>query len=119
MEYNLKHYAHIGDAVWELFVREFVIEKTTNQKQMHNLTTKFVNAGFQAEMMKKLEPFLREEEVEIARRARNLPLTINKKSNPQIHCSATSFETIIGYFYLNNKVRLSEILKILKKELET
>ena len=111
MNTNLKHCAHIGDAVWELFVREHAIKHGSNQKQLHNLTVKFVNAPFQAELMMELEPHLTEEELEIARRARNLPLNVNKKSNPQIHAAATSFETLIGYFYFNNKSRLNEVLE--------
>ena len=31
MKYNLKHYAYIGDAVWEMFIRELVINKTQKQ----------------------------------------------------------------------------------------
>ena len=50
MNYNLKHYAYIGDCVWELFVREIVITKTQKQDVMHKLSTKFVNAQAQADI---------------------------------------------------------------------
>ncbi len=118
MGYNLKHYAHIGDAIWELFIREEVIKHTLNQKQMHNLTTKFVCASFQSEILENLSGFLDDEEKDIARRARNLPITIGKRNNPQTHRNATALEVLTGYFYLNDKKRLGELFAIIKKSLK-
>ena len=117
MEYNLKHYAYIGDCVWELFVRNNVIQKTSVQKQMHKLTTDFVNAASQANFLALIEEKLTETEKEIQKRGRNLKISINKKNNPKIHSLATSFEVLIGYWYLNDKNRLEEMLKFLKDEL--
>ena len=51
MNYNLKHYAYIGDCVWELFIREIVITKTQKQDLMHKFSTKFVNAQAQANIL--------------------------------------------------------------------
>lgn len=117
MEYNLKHYAYIGDCVWELFVRNNIIQKTCIQKQMHRLTTDFVNAASQANFLALIEEKLTETEKEIQKRGRNLKISINKKNNPKIHSLATSFEVLIGYWYLNDKNRLEEMLKFLKDEL--
>ena len=117
MEYNLKHYAHIGDAVWELYVREFVIQKTLHQKDMHKLTTNYVRAEFQANILDSVQDFLNEDEKELVRRARNLPITINKRNNPVIHRCATSFEVLIGFWYLNDKKRLEEFYLNIKKYL--
>ena len=50
-ELSLRNYAHIGDAVWEVFVREFVIQKTSNSKMLHKMTTDRVNATFQKIML--------------------------------------------------------------------
>ena len=118
MNFCLKHYAHIGDAVWELFIREDVIYHTSNQRQMHNLTTKFVNAEFQSEILDKMSDFFTDEENELIRRGRNLPLTVAKRNNPQTHRNATSLEVITGYFYLNDKKRLEEFFKNIKKNLK-
>ena len=114
MEYNLKHYAYIGDAVWELCIRKLAIEKTTKQNVLHKLSTKYVCANFQADAIEAILDKLTPEEKEIQRRGRNLKITINKKSNPKVHSLATSFEVIIGYLYLNNKERFQEILDFLK-----
>ena len=114
MNYNLKHYAYIGDAVWELFIRKLMINKTAKQELMHKLSTKYVCASRQAEIMTEISEYLTEEEAEIQKRGRNLKITINKRNNPAIHALATSFEVLIGYWYLNDKSRLDEILRLLK-----
>ena len=114
MNYNLKHYAYIGDFVWELFIREIIITKTQKQDLMHKYSTKFVNAQAQADILEKIIEDLSQEELEIQKRGRNLKITINKKSNPKIHALATSFEVLIGYWHLNNKERLNEILEKIK-----
>ncbi len=114
MNYNLKHYAYIGDCVWELFVREIIITKTQKQDLMHKMSTKFVNAQAQADILEKIMDELSEQELEIQKRGRNLKITINKKSNPKIHALATSFEVLIGYWYLNDKDRLNEIFEKIK-----
>ena len=118
MQYNLKHYAYIGDCVFELFIRELVIQKTQKQDLMHKLSTKFVNAQAQADILEKIINELSDDELEIQKRGRNLKISINKKSNPKIHSLATSFEVLIGYLYLNNKERLNEIFDLIKENLE-
>ena len=114
MNYNLKHYAYIGDCVFELFIREIIITKTQKQDLMHKLTTKFVNAQAQADILESILEYLSQEELEIQKRGRNLKISINKKSNPKIHALATSFEVLIGYWYLNDKNRLNEIFEKIK-----
>lgn len=116
--FDLKRFAHIGDAVYELFIRENVVFKAKSQNLMHKMTTAFVCAAFQAKMAEFVfENFLNNEEKEIFRRARNLNLTINKKNNPNIHRHATALEVITGYFYLHNKPRLQELFEVIRKKL--
>jgi len=118
MKYNLKHFAYIGDAVWELFVRKLVINKTVHQETMHKLSTKYVCATAQAKIMDEISGLLTEEEAEIQKRGRNLKITINKRNNPAVHALATSFEVLIGYWYLTDSKRLDEILKIIENSLD-
>ncbi len=118
MKYNLKHYSYIGDCVWELYVRNHVINKVQNLKDMHALTTKYVRAEFQADLINKITDKLTENELDIVHRSRNLKMTINKKSNPRIHSLATSFEGLIGYLYLENKERLDEIFKYIEESIK-
>ena len=116
--FDLKRFAHIGDAVYELFVRENVVFKVKSQNIMHKITTSFVCAPFQAKMAEIIyENFLNDDEREIFRRARNLNLTISKKNNPSIHRYATAFEVIIGFLYLNNRPRLEELFEVIKEKM--
>ena len=105
-EFALKNYAHIGDAVWEVFVRDYVIRKTSSSKLLHKLTTDRVNATFQMKMLEFIQNDLTEEENELARRGRNLPIPIGRKNIQHDYRLATAFEVLIGYWYLHNKNRL-------------
>lgn len=112
-ELNLRNYAYLGDAVWELFIREITILKTQNAKELHKITTEKVNAKVQHDFLMKIQNVLTEEELEIMRRGRNLPVPIARKSNQGDYRLATAFEVLIGWWYKNDKARLEEIEKII------
>lgn len=114
-EINLRNYAYLGDAVWELFIRDITVLKTQNAKELHKITTDRVNAKFQNDLLLKIQDFLTHEELEIFRRSRNLPVPVARKSNQAEYRMATAFEALIGWWYSNDKVRLEEIQKILLK----
>ncbi|MCD7878394.1 MAG: hypothetical protein LUG16_00500 [Candidatus Gastranaerophilales bacterium] len=112
---NIKNYAHLGDAVYEVFIREKTIFLTSNLNKLHKYTVHFVNAAFQTELYDKLTPFLSNEELELARRARNIPLSPSRKVDRHLHSTATSLEAVLGYNYLHNKTRYTELCKIMEK----
>jgi len=112
----LRNYAHLGDAVWEVFVREYTIRKTSNAKKLHKITTDRVNATFQKEMLNEVMAKLTEDELELVRRARNLPIPIGRKNIQADYRMATAFEVLIGYWYLNNKKRLDYFYSEIKKQ---
>lgn len=109
-EMNLRNYAYVGDAVWELFIREKTVRLTENAKNLHKITTDKVKASFQAELLHRLEDVLTDEEKEIARRARNLPIPVGRRSNQAEYRQATAFEALIGYWHEHDKERLNFIL---------
>ncbi len=113
-EMGLRHYAYLGDAVWELFVRERTVLKTPNAGKLHKITTEKVKAAFQAYLLDELEPQLTGEEKEIARRGRNLPIPVGRRSNQAEYRLATAFETLIGWWYQNDKNRLNNVLQMLE-----
>lgn len=112
---SLRNYAHIGDAVWEVFVREYTIYKTSNAKALHKITTDRVNASFQKEMLDLIITELTEEETETVRRARNLPIPVGRKNIQAIYRQATAFEVLIGFWYLHDKERLNYFYSIFKQ----
>ena len=113
-ELNIKNYAHIGDAVYEVFVRERTILMTSNLKRLHQLTVGFVNAKFQTELLEKLMPSLTEQEIDLARRARNIPTSSSRRIDRALHSSATSLEVVLGYNYVHNKERFSELCSLME-----
>ena len=105
-KFVLRNYAHIGDAVWEVFVRNYTITKTSNAKLLHKITTDRVNATFQKDLLLLISNDLTEDENELARRARNLPIPVGRKHIQATYRQSTAFEVLIGYWYLHNKERL-------------
>ncbi len=107
-------WAYIGDAIYELYVRKYLIE-TTNLKpnKLHKEAIKFVKAGAQAELLNKLQDILTEEEKEIVRRGRNVQNHhLPKNAAPTDYMYSTAFEGLIGYLYLSKQEeRLNEILE--------
>ena len=111
---NIRNLAHLGDSVYELFIREYTITLTQNIQKLHKLTVSFVNAEFQANLLDKIEPDLNEKEADIVRRGRNLAVTTSKRINHKTHRIATAFEALLGFLYLYDKARLEEILLKIK-----
>lgn len=103
----LRNYAHIGDAVWEVFVRDYTILQTSNSKLLHKITTDRVKASFQKDMLEFIMPDLTEEEQELARRGRNLSIPVARRSIQHEYRPATAFEVLIGFWYLHDKDRLN------------
>ena len=108
---DLRNYAYLGDAVWELFIREKTITLTNNAKKLHEITTANVKASYQAELLHELEENLTDEEKDLVRRSRNLPVPIARRSNQSEYRHATAFEVLIGWWYSEDKQRLDEIIK--------
>ena len=65
--------AYVGDGVYELFVREFIVSKgNCPVKKLHSRAVEFVRCEFQAKMINEvLMPLFTEEETEIYLRGRN------------------------------------------------
>lgn len=107
-------WAYVGDAVYELYIRTKLVN-TTNLKphKLHIESIKYVKAGAQANLLKKIYKNLTEEEQEIVRRSRNTQNHhLPKNSNVREYMYSTAFEGLIGYLYLTKQNnRIKEILK--------
>ncbi len=122
---NPQSLAFVGDAVFSLYIRQrIVLDEEVNVNLQHKLTTNFVKASGQSEIISKISKMLTEEETKIFKRARNYK-TNNIAKNAKVidYKRATGFEALIGYLYLiGNQPRLDEILNVgydtIHKELE-
>lgn len=114
IQYSPLVWAYMGDAVYEAFVREHVINQgLCKNGLLHKKSVKFVSAKAQCSILKELEEFLTEEEKDIVRRGRNAnPHSTAKNADIVEYKYATGFEALIGFLHLSEqKERLSEILK--------
>ncbi|MDT8715795.1 Mini-ribonuclease 3 [Clostridium sp. 19966] len=109
--------AFIGDAVYEIMVREYLVIKNNNLSahKLHLLAVSYVKAHSQNEIMKKLQDILSEEEQNIFKRGRNAKSpTVPKNANVSEYRGATGFEALIGYLYvIGNSDRLKEFMNII------
>lgn len=106
-------WAYIGDAVYELFVRNHLVTGGPAKTQsLHKQAVKRVRASFQAGLAAKLEPCLTAEELDILRRGRNVKSGHTPAaSDPITYRHSTAFEALIGYLYLKgHQTRLMELL---------
>ena len=107
--------AYIGDAIYEVKVREYLINKGI--RKVNNLQKEaknYVSAKSQSEILNKMieNNFLEDKEIEIVKHARNYK-SVSKPKNTDIltYKYATGLECLIGYLYLNkNLERLNQIL---------
>ncbi len=108
--------AYLGDAIYELYVRMFYLLPLQRAETYHRLVVGQVRAETQALHLRSLTPHLRDTELEIVRRGRNAATGRPKRLDPEIYQQATSLETLIGYLYLTDYQRLTELLEILHLE---
>jgi len=106
-------WAYIGDAVYELYIRTKLVNKTRlKPHKLHIESIKYVKAKAQADILKQIMEELSDSEKEIVRRARNTENHhIAKNAEPEDYMYSTAFEGLIGYLYLTKQdERLKEIL---------
>ena len=108
--------AFLGDAVYELFVRQQLVE-TANMpvNKLHLLAVEKVRASFQSNAYSIIEPQLTEEEETIWKRGRNANgVKAPKHADPVEYRRATGLETLFGYLFLQGKMdRLEELFQMI------
>ena len=80
-----------------------------------------VKAAAQAEAIRKMEPYLTEEELGVYRRGRNAKsYTMAKNASMVDYRCATGLEALMGYLYLNEQMdRIIELIELgLEEKLE-
>ncbi len=113
-EYNIKTLAYMGDAVYELYVREYLVKNSREvANKLHRKTIKYVSAKAQEYIMNNIYELLTQEEKEIYKRGRNASSnTVPKNTDVVVYKKATGFEAVIGYLYFTKqKRRLEDIIR--------
>lgn len=104
--------AYIGDAVWEIFVRQhFLYAGEMKPDRLHKFATRYVKAKSQSDVLHQLFERLTEEEIAVVKRGRNAKSgSIPKNADVIDYRHATGFESLFGYLYLQKRFeRLQEL----------
>ena len=112
---NVISLAYIGDAVYEVYVRDYLIKSgIAKVEELQKESVKYVSAKNQCKILSFLidNNLLNENELDIVKRGRNYKRASHPKNTDIITYKMSSgFEAMIGYLYLNNdKDRLDEIM---------
>lgn len=103
--------AYLGDAVYELYIRGLYLLPPSRQHDYHQKVVTQVRAETQAQHLRSLEPDLTDREQDLIRRGRNAASGRPKRVSAIIYQQATGLETLIGYLYLTDRDRLSQLLQ--------
>lgn len=104
--------AHVGDAVYELLVRSALCAKGPAQVNgLHRRAVSLVRASAQAEAAGRIAPRLTPEEKAIYKRGRNTKVhSVPHHADIGQYHSATGFEALLGWLYMQGKVqRINEL----------
>ena len=109
-------WAYLGDAVYELYVRSSYLVPPKRLQAYHELVVGQVRAETQARHLRSISPYLNSTELAIVKRGRNAAAGRSKRADPEIYQQASSLETLVGYLYLTDSERLTELLALLEFE---
>ena len=111
--------SYLGDARHSLYVRRMLVERGISKSgELNKLSLSYVTAEAQAEMFRRIEPHLLDDERDVFRRASN-STHLNRPKHASItdYRYATGFEAVIGMLcWIGDEERLSELLDIAHKE---
>ena len=105
--------AYLGDAAYSLYVRRMLVAKGLSKaKDLNRETLKYVTAEAQAQMYRKIEHLLLDDEREVFRRAANSThLNRPKHASVTDYRYATGFEAVVGMLtWIGDEERLKALL---------
>lgn len=105
--------AYVGDAVFELYIRQRFLWPPRRIAQYHRQVVGQVRAEQQAQYLQAIAPALTPQEQDILRQGRNAQTKAPKRLSGQTYQQATAFEALVGYLYLTNPHRLEELFTLL------
>ena len=118
---NIITLAYLGDAIYEVYVRENLISKGfAKVEELQREAIKYVSAKNQSKILNYLidNKYLNCEEIEIVKRGRNYKRDSHPKNTDIVtYKLSTGLEALIGYLYLDKKqARIDEIMSLIWEE---
>lgn len=108
--------AFIGDGVYDLLVREYLVTHSSSHVgELNKLKVGMVNCKSQAAYMQLLLDELTEEETAVYKRGRNTKVnSASKHSTLSDYHMATGLETLFGWLYLKGRQeRINELFTLI------
>ncbi|MPW24749.1 Mini-ribonuclease 3 [Alkalibaculum sp. M08DMB] len=104
--------AYIGDAVYEIYIRKYLIMNYTSKvNELNKKCVKFVRATAQCEAVISIMDQLDEEELKVVKRGRNAsPKTVPKNTQLIDYKMSSGFEALLGYLYLTGNIERLEYI---------
>lgn len=99
--------AFVGDAVYSLYIRKYLVtNKRYTISKLNSLTVKYVSAKGQCEAMNIICDMLTEEEKTVFKRGQNSSkASVAKHASAREYRISTGFECLIGYLELTGQQR--------------
>lgn len=122
LNYSGLNLAYIGDCVFEILVRTYVINTyNSTVSKMDKMSRMYVKASSQAVMYHALLDVVSEKELEILKRGRNAKShTSAKNASTTDYRHATGLEALFGYLYLEGEIdRIEELFLVCIKTVQT
>lgn len=109
--------AYIGDAYFEIMVRDYLLEKgITKVNELHKEAIKFTSGEAQAKFIDLFfeNNILTENEIDIYKKGRNSATSHRKNLSGAEYQKATGFEAVIGFLYESKDLeRLNDLFKLM------
>ena len=105
--------AYLGDALYDLYVREHLVARGGRVRAMHREAISLVCAHAQSQALARIADALTDDERDVVRRARNTRQTPPKNADPGEYHHATALEALIGWLYVTGqRERMNAVLEM-------
>ena len=114
-QYSPLTLAYIGDGIYEIIIRTILVGQANAPVNVLNKkASSIVKAEAQANLIHAIEEELTEEELAVYKRGRNAKsYTSAKNASIRDYRTATGFEALMGYLYMDNQMdRALELVKL-------
>lgn len=108
--------AYLGDCVLELCVRTYLVTERglSTSAHLNKASLDFVRASAQSEAVRRIEPYLSEEEAAVYRRGRNMGHgNVPRSASVAEYRRATGMEVLFGHLHLTGQTeRLEQLFRL-------
>ncbi len=118
-EVNSLALAYLGDSIYELYIRTYLIDKGINKvNTLQEEAKKYVSAKSQALILNKINEYLTNEEIDVVKRARNHKSHKSPKNTDIVtYKLSTGLEALFGYLFLTKQnKRIDELMSLIVGE---